>query len=179
MTPGQLKSITPYVVGLALAGALYVYTGHIDFTPRPGQLGPDVWPRMAIALMAAACAFEIVRRLVVGATLTRGVVDMLEQSDAAQEEEEPTHPALLAGGVALLAAYALAVNTLGFLLATFLFIVAFMYLGRYRNHAAIWSISIAATFLIAFLFLRVAYVSLPRGAPPFDRFTDLIRLIVG
>jgi len=75
--------------------------------------------------------------------------------------------------------YALVVNTLGFLLATFLFITAFMYLGRYRNHVAIWSISVAATFLIALLFLRIAYVSLPRGAPPFDAFTDFIRMIVG
>ena len=179
MTVGQLKSILPYVVGLALAGALFVYTGHIDFTPRAGQLGPDVWPRMAILLMAGACTFEIVRRIVVGATLSRGVVDLLEQSDETQEDATPTYPWLLAGGIALVMAYALAVNTLGFLLATFLFIVAFMYLGRYRNHMAIWSIGIAATFLIALLFLRIAYVSLPRGAPPFDGFTDFIRMIVG
>jgi putative tricarboxylic transport membrane protein len=178
MTLGQLKSIVPYAAGLALAGALYVYTGHIDFTPRTGQLGPDVWPRLAIGLMAAACTFEIVRRIVLGATLTRGVVDLLEQSDEA-EEAAPTYPWLLAGGVALVVAYALVVNTLGFLLATFLFIAAFMYLGRYRNHAAIWSISVAATFLLALLFLRIAYVSLPRGEAPFDAFTDFIRMIVG
>jgi hypothetical protein len=178
MTIGQLKSTIPYVVGLALAAALFIYTGHIDFTPRAGQLGPDVWPRMAIALMALSCTFEIVRRLVVGATLTRGVVDLLEQGDE-EVEGAPTYPWLLAGGVALVTVYALVVNTLGFLLATFLFITAFMYLGRYRNHVAIWSISVAATFLVALLFLRIAYVSLPRGEPPFDGFTDLIRMIVG
>ena len=178
MTVGQLKSIAPYVVGLVLAGALFVHAGQIAYTPRAGQLGPDTWPKMAIALMAAACAFEIVRRLVLGATLTRGVVDLLEQGSDA-EDAAVTYPWILAGGIALVTAYALVVNTLGFLLATFLFIATFMYLGRYRNHVAIWSISVAAIFVIALLFLRIAYVSLPRGEPPFDRFTDFVRMIVG
>ena len=178
MTAGQLRSIIPYAAGLALAGVLYVYAGQIGYTPRAGQLGPDTWPKMAIALMAAACAFEIVRRLVIGATLARGVVDLLEQGHE-EEEAAVTYPWMLAGGIALVTAYALVVNTLGFLLATFLFITAFMYLGRYRNHVAIWSIGVAATFVIALLFLRIAYVSLPRGEPPFDRFTDFIRMIVG
>ena len=57
---------------------------------------------------------------------------------------------------------------LGFLLATFLFLAAFMYLGRYRNHVAIWAISAVVTLLTALMFLRIAYVSLPRGEPPFD-----------
>lgn len=178
MTAGQLKSIAPYIVGLALAGVLFVHIGHIAYTPRAGELGPDTWPKMAIALMAAACAFEIVRRLALGATLTRGVVDLLEQGHD-EEAAAATHPGMLAGGVALVTVYALLVNTLGFLLATFLFMAAFMYLGRYRNHVAIWSIGVAATFVIALLFMRIAYVSLPRGEPPFDRFTDFVRMIVG
>ena len=35
-------------------------------------------------------------------------------------------------------AYALAIERLGFLLSSFLFLVAFMYLGRYRRHFVIW-----------------------------------------
>jgi putative tricarboxylic transport membrane protein len=35
------------------------------------------------------------------------------------------------------------------------------------------------TVAIAILFIRFAYVSLPRGEPPFDRFTDLVRLLIG
>lgn len=178
MSMAQLKSIAPYAAGLALAGALFVYTGHIAFTPRTGQLGPDVWPRIAILMMAVACTFEIVRRVVIGATLTRGVADLLEQSGD-EPDAAATHPWMLAGGIALVTVYALVVTTLGFLLATFLFIATFMYLGRYRNHVAIWSISVAATFLVALLFLRIAYVSLPRGEAPFDRVTDFIRMIVG
>ena len=85
----------------------------------------------------------------------------------------------LAGGIALVGLYAVLVPVFGFLLTTFLFIAAFMYLGRYRNHLAAWATSAAITVLIGVLFLRIAYVSLPRGVPPFDRITDVFFLIPG
>jgi len=98
-----------------------------------------------------------------------------------QEEEEParTYPWLLVGGIALVLVYALVVDKLGFLLSTFFFLATFMYLGRYRNHVAIWMTSLGITFAAALIFMRFAYVSLPRGAPPFDRVTDFIRMLVG
>jgi hypothetical protein len=48
-----------------------------------------------------------------------------------------------------------------------------MYVGGYRDHAAIWATTTAVTIFCGILFLRVAYVSLPRGVPPFDRATDI------
>lgn len=178
MARSQIRSTVPYVVGLVLVAALFVHIGRIDYPARPGQLGPDTWPKIALGLMAAVCLLEIVRRLVRGATVTRGVADLLAQADPG-EPAAAAHPWLVAGGIVLLGVYAVLVPVLGFLLATFLFLGAFMYLGRYRRHVAIWSISAIATVLIGVLFLRIAYVSLPRGTPPFDRFTDFIRLIAG
>ena len=68
---------------------------------------------------------------------------------------------------------------LGFLLSTFLFIAAFMYIGGYRKHLAVWSISLGVTLLAALVFIRFAYVSLPRGVPPFDAITDFVRMMLG
>jgi hypothetical protein len=178
MAFSQFRSILPYLVGLLLAAAMFVYIDRLDYTHRPGQLGPDTWPKLAILLMAAASSFEIVRRLVRGAALTRGVIDLLVHEDDGGEAGI-ARPWMLAGGIALVAAYAVLVTTLGFVLDTFLFFVAFMYLGGYRNHAAIWAISAGVTVLIGVLFLRVAYISLPRGEPPFDRVTDFVRLVLG
>lgn len=177
MARSQIRSILPYAASLALAAALFVYIDRLDYTPRAGQLGPNVWPKLAILLMAAASVFEIARRLVRGATLTRGVMDMLVQDDG--DDAGTRHPWMLVGGIALVAVYAVLVTTLGFLLDTFLFFVAFMYLGGYRNHAAIWLASIAVSVVVGILFLRVAYISLPRGVPPFDRVTDFVRLLLG
>jgi hypothetical protein len=86
---------------------------------------------------------------------------------------------MLAGGIVLVIVYAVVVDTLGFLLTTFLFVAAFMYLGRYRKHVAVWTTSAVVTLMAALIFMRFAYVSLPRGEPPFDAATDFIRVMLG
>jgi hypothetical protein len=177
MTQSAFRSAFPYLVGLAIAALLYFFAQQIEYTPRPGVLGPDVWPKAAIVLMAVACAVEIARAFIGSKHEPRGVAEVLEGTET--EETPPSFPGLLVGGIVLTAIYALVVDTLGFLLATFLFLTAFMYIGRYRNHVAIWSISAAVTFLAALVFIRFAYVSLPRGAPPFDAITDVIRTVLG
>ena len=42
-----------------------------------------------------------------------------------------------------------------------------------------WGVSATITVLSALIFMRFAYVSLPRGVPPFDAFTDFIRIMLG
>ena len=51
MYKSLVRSILPYVVGLGIAVALYLYAGTIDYTPRGHELGPAVWPRLAILLV--------------------------------------------------------------------------------------------------------------------------------
>jgi putative tricarboxylic transport membrane protein len=175
MSVARLRSALPYLVGLVVAAALYYAADRIAYTPRGSELGPDLWPKAAIGLMAIVCLIEIARALA-GAGAPRAVAELLTQED---EASAPPHTALLVGGIVLIAAYAVLMPILGFLLATLVFMALFMALGRYRNYVAIAAVSVLAMGLIAFLFLRFAYVSLPRGAPPFDRFTDWIRIMVG
>jgi accessory gene regulator protein AgrB len=106
-----------------------------------------------------------------------GIAEALEKDDG--EQQAIALAILLIGGIALVTAYAVVVDVLGFLLSTFLFLAAFMYLGRYRKHVAVLSISAGVTILAALIFIRFAYVSLPRGVPPFDVVTDFIRIILG
>jgi putative tricarboxylic transport membrane protein len=178
MDQRSLRAILPYLLGLAIAIALFIYAGQIDYTPRADELGPAFWPRLAIGLMAVSCGFEILRDLTGGIRAeAHGITDSLDQES--DSGDEPKYPLLLIGGVVLVAIYAVLVPVLGFVLGTFLFLAAFMYLGRYRNHAAIWGASAAVTLLCGVLFLRIAYVSLPRGLAPFDRIADAFLLIPG
>ena len=167
----------PYAVGLALAGVLFFASDRLSYTPRAGQLGPDIWPKLAIGLLAAVCAVEIIRALAGG----RAAPALADRLETAAEDGRPqgAHPQLLGAGIALVIAYAILVPVLGFLLATLLFMAAFMYVGRYRHHLVIWTVSVAATLAIGLLFIRFAYVSLPRGVPPFDRVTDFVRIMLG
>ena len=174
----QLTRTLPYVVGLAVAAGLFVYLGHIDYTPRPGHLGPETWPRAAAVLMVAACLFEIARIALGGNPAAQYAADEIEARGEASSGEA-RFPLRLAGGIALVMLYAVALPVLGFVLSTFLFLAAFIYLGRYRRHAVVWTFSATMTVLMAVLFMRIAYVSLPRGIPPFDRIADIFLLIPG
>src|SRR5215467_11538557 len=165
-------SIVPCAVGLGIVADLYLYAGTFAYAARPGQLGPDVWPRLAILLMGGSCLFEMSRRLIVGNQDATGFMEAFDR-EPDEEEKHPVYPRLLIGGIVLMAIYAVLVPLLGFILGTFLFLAAFMYVGGYRAHRAIWGTSAAVTIFCGILFLRIAYVSLPRGIPPFDRATDI------
>lgn len=172
MDKALFHSIVPYAMGLAVAAALYLYAGTFEYAPRPGQLGPEMWPRLAILLMAGSCLFEISRRLIIGNQDASGFLEAFEREPEV-EQKQPVYPRLLIGGIVLMAVYAVFVPVLGFILGTFLFLAAFMYVGGYRAHSAIWGTSAGVTIFCGILFLRIAYVSLPRGVPPFDRATDI------
>ena len=178
MDKALFRSILPYVVGLGIAVALYIYAGTFEYTHRGRELGPDFWPRLAILLMGASCLFELGRRLIAGNKDATGIIEALDRTDDAGEPD-PVYPRLLIGGIVLMGVYAVLVPYLGFILGTFLFLAAFMYVGRYREHRAIWATSAGVTVLCGILFLRIAYVSLPRGIAPFDRITDIFFLIPG
>jgi hypothetical protein len=172
MDQALVRSIVPYAIGLAIAIALYIYSGTFLYTSRPGQLGPEAWPRLAILLMGASCVFEISRRLIVGNQDTTGILEAFDREPDV-EDKQPVYPRLLIGGIVLMGIYAVLMPTLGFILGTFLFLAAFMYVGGYRAHGVIWGASAAVTIFCGILFLRIAYVSLPRGIEPFDRATDV------
>jgi hypothetical protein len=178
MDKALFRSIAPYVVGLAIAVALYIYAGMISYTPRASELGPEVWPRLAILLMAASCLFEILRRLIAGNRDATGLIEAFDREPEAKESE-PVYPRMLVAGIVLMAIYAVFVPMLGFILGTFLFLAAFMYVGGYRAHGVVWGASAAVTILCGILFLRVAYVSLPRGIEPFAHVTDVFFAIPG
>lgn len=169
----KVGAALPYIVLLAIAAGLYVLAGQTGTPARPGQLGPDAWPRAALVLMAAACVFQIAKTVAASpGREARGLEDSLDEGDA--EDQAPRRPRLLLAGVALTIAYGFVVTVLGFPLATAGFMVAFMYLGGARSHLAIWLSSLIGVALLSFLLLRVVYVSLPRGVPPLDRITDLL-----
>ncbi|MCL4766306.1 MAG: tripartite tricarboxylate transporter TctB family protein [Hyphomicrobiaceae bacterium] len=176
----RFRSTIPYFLGLAAAAVLYALADGISYTARPGQLGPDTWPLAAIAIIAVVCVYEIVRRLLVAGSVgseVQGIAEHLDSDEldaTAAEAKAGSRTYMLLAGMALTLAYAVVVQKLGFLLASYLFLILFMYLGGIRNHVAIWASSTIGMLLFAFIFLKVVYVSIPRGEPPFDQVTQLV-----
>jgi hypothetical protein len=171
----RLTPAIPYLLLLAATVWLWTVAAGIEYSARPGSLGPDFWPRAALLLMGALALFQIVKLLLFGAGVeARGLGAQLEAGEG-EEDDPPVHrPMLLVFGVALTLAYALVLETLGFAVATAAFLIAFMYLGGSRRHLAIWASSLIGVAIVTVLLMRVVYVSLPRGVAPFDRVIDLI-----
>ena len=170
MQSRRFLSALPYAVLFGLAAWFYHLAGEIAFTRRGDNIGPDFWPRMALAAIMIICAVQGARLLIFGrANSTPGVVDVGEEDDDA-----PRSRLLLIAGVVLTVGYGLLMPIVGFLTGTFLFMVLFMYAGHYRGHLPIFLSSLFGALLVTILFQKVVYVSLPRGVPPFDRLADFI-----
>lgn len=175
---GSLFSIIVFI------GALYLFilAGAFEYSHREAQLGPGFWPRVLLGVILVLSAYEIVYKLIRGGAQKEeieGVVDTKGQEDQEAEEENKRYPALLLIGTVMTVLYALLIDVLGFTLCTFLYLVGFMYVGRYRRHLIIIISSLIGTLLLLFLFVKVVYVSLPAGVPPFEFITMLVYTIIG
>jgi putative tricarboxylic transport membrane protein len=169
MSSHRVWPALPYAVLLALAAWFYNMAGSIAFDHQGDNLGPDFWPRLLLGAIMAIAAVQGARILLLGRPAEAPALIGTEE-----EDEAPRSNMLLSIGVALTIAYGAAVTILGFLITTFLFLVAFMYAGRYRAHLAVWLSSAAGAVLLTLLFQKVVYVSLPRGIAPFSHVADAL-----
>ena len=174
---GKLKAVAPYAALLAAAVYLYRDAGAFAAAGRPGQLGPDVWPRAVLVLLIVVCAIEILRRLlVVPAGRARRAN---AEPDAGSDAGATGYPWCLAGGIALTIAYVLALDWLGFFVSTALYLGLFMLVGRYRRGRVIAAASIVGSLAFVFVFMKIVYVSLPLGRGPFKALSVWILALLG
>lgn len=175
-----IKEKTFTCVVLLVSVGFYILTGSFEYTAKAGRLGPDFWPKTILLLIMAMSVLEIV------VALFRG--DQPPGAEKAEDsgEKEPAgtetgkrYPALMALGIALTVGYILLVSILGFALTTLLYLACFMYVGRYRKHMVIWVSSLVGTIFLVLVFIKLVYVSLPPGIPPFDNITYLIYSLLG
>ncbi len=164
---GGLAGALAPLAGLALALALLAATRGLDDLAREGQLGAGFWPRLVLIALAAVCA---VRAVVAwrGAGGNRVVAP----------DGPPLARGRLALAIGLILLYVIGAPLVGFPLATAGFIAAFMVLagaGRARGVAAA---AVGGTIGLLYLFVKVVYLPLPKGAGPFETVTlSLYRLL--
>jgi len=177
--PSTLKALAPYAVLFAGAAYLYRDAGAFASAARPGQLGPDFWPRAVLVLLMLVCACEVVRR----ALFERAPRDASATSPSAEHAADPDiterYPWRLAAGIGLTIAYVLALDWLGFFVATALYLALFMVVGRYPRKRVIAITSVAGSLAFVFVFMKIVYVSLPLGAGPFRTFSTWILAMLG
>ncbi len=172
---GKLKGLLPYAALVLGAAFLYHETGSFANAGRPGQLGPDFWPRAVLVLLMIVCALEMVRRALAAPEAPPAAGARAKP----HAEEEARYPWLLAGGIAITVAYVPGIEYLGFFLATALYLAAFMLVGRYRRGGIIAASSILGSLAFVFVFMKIVYVSLPLGVGPFRQVSTALLAVLG
>ena len=132
------------------------------------QLGPHSWPRaMLIGLIGLGALWGVARWRVVSSK--DETTSNLEQCDLVK----------LILGILSVTTYGAAITLIGFAFSTFLFLLCWLPLGGIRNILTIMVNSALGTCILLYLFLKVAYLPLPRGIGAFDSLTVGFYRILG
>ena len=169
----RMRRVLPHLVMLLISVLLYWAALQIDTRGADGgrRIGPEFWPKLIIVIMGALCVYEIVKRLV--------VKTQAAPAEPAQPGPERSHPGRLLAGIAAIAGFALAVDWLGFFVATAAFLTAFILIGGFRRPLVAAAIGLAGSFVLIVMFMRVAYISLPLGAGPFRELSLALLHLLG
>lgn len=177
MASEKIRKIIPYVIILFVSLYFYYLAGQFRFSAKPGNLGPDFWPKLLLGLTMVACLYEIVKTaLFLKATPPE---EAAEEQPAKAATTKKTYPELLVIGIAMTVAYVYFISSLGFVLCTFLYFALFMIVGRYRKIPAILINSVIGTLVLVFIFMKIVYVSLPIGQEPFSSMTLFVLKLMG
>jgi putative tricarboxylic transport membrane protein len=177
MAAEKAKRIIPYVIILLVSLYFYYLAGQFRFSAKPGNLGPDFWPKLLLGLTMVACLYEIIKTAVF--LKIAPSKEAAGEGSAKAESKKKTYPGLLVIGIVMTVAYAYFVTTLGFIICTFLYFALFMIVGRYRKPWAIMANSVVGTLVLVVIFMKIVYVSLPPGQEPFSVVTFFVLSLMG
>jgi putative tricarboxylic transport membrane protein len=164
-----LLSILPEVVLLAAAMYLFVVALGFKQVGPADQIGPGFWPQVLCVGIGIGALVRLGQKLRSQESRVVG--------DAASEAGELRMPRV-ALGVALVVGYVVGMLFLGYILATALFLIAFIYLGGQRKWYVV-PLALASSLLFAYVFLKVVYIALPSGVGIFDQLTVLLYELLG
>lgn len=169
-----LAELVPAVALLIVAGYLFYLAGDFKGQSEPGQLGPAFWPRMAATGMAIAILVGIVQTV---RAHKRPIVRLKSEFED-ETPEAPIDYTRTSIAIALAIGYVLATMFLGYLIATAVFLTAFIWIGGQRR----WYvplIAIAGSLVSVVVFIGIVFVSLPTGVGIFDAITVAIYELLG
>ncbi len=163
------RALGPFL-GVVLAIALYWQSHALDAVAQEDQLGPGFWPRLVLTGLGLACAAKTMQAL-----LRRPRRRPRQEPGAVVDLDPGQLPGMssriLTAAVVLVVLYVVATPWLGFPLATAAFIVAFMTVAGARSVLSIATSAVVGSGSLLYLFVKLVYLPLPKGAGPFEAIT--------
>jgi putative tricarboxylic transport membrane protein len=166
-----LLSMVPEVLLLVAAVYLFVVAGNFRQVGNPDQISPGFWPQMLSVgivigtLVRIGQKFRTRKRPIAGGAVT--------------EAEEDTRMPRVALGIALVVGYLVGILFLGYILATALFLITFIYLGGQRKWYVVIPLGLVTSVVFAYVFLKVVYIALPSGVGVFDQLSVILYQLLG
>lgn len=187
----RLVRALPFVVTLGVGLWLWHVAGGFALA-RPGQVGPEIWPRAILVLLIASAVVGALQALVRGAdegsasalikSATKAVGREGEiEADLQIEAGDPSkrRPLWAGVGIALLLGFVAVVPYLGFTLSTFLLMVGVILCAGYQKPLVAGITAAAGTLAFFVVFQRIVYVSLPLGVGPFKELSTALMAAFG
>jgi putative tricarboxylic transport membrane protein len=158
--------------GLLLVAAVYLFVaaGNFRQVGNPDQIGPGFWPQVLCVGIAIAVLVRVGQKF-----RARGRPLVVS---AVSETDEDVRMPRVALGVALVVGYIVGMLFLGYILATALFLIAFIYLGGQRKWYVL-PLGIASSLVFVYIFLKVVYIALPSGVGVFDQLSVILYQLLG
>lgn len=164
-----IKSTAGVLVVLGFAVIAYLLSTRIESFPMPGQLGPAFWPKMIIILLILSCFIKIAELV---AEWIKGLSS--ELTCAGQ-----VNGARLAAIIMTMLLCVLAIDTIGFALSNFCFIIVFLRLTGVKKPLSLILASVLGTVGLLYLFVKVVYLPLPKGTWFFESVTLFVYRALG
>ncbi len=156
-----IRLIAPILI-LCIVAAAYILSG--DFAQKDaGVLNPAYYPRIIIYITLAMTVMLIVSELVKSQRMPAGSSKSEQPADEAVISAKKDEQKVTFRFIGLIALYASAMNYLGFIIATPLFLGAAMYMLKYRKIKVIIIVSLAVAIAIYFSFTYLLNVRFPSG----------------
>lgn len=167
--PARTGALVEWAIWLLVVGVFYLQTARFDDTIASYRLGATGWPRALAVCAALGATGQLVYRLTRGAEAAGPAV--------AARERLPLGTLLQRAGIFVLPLVWLwLIPSIGFYVATPLFVIALMLILEVRSPLAILGVTTVVWGLLLVIFTRFFYVGLPTGS--IDLFYDMNNWII-
>ena len=186
-----VRRAAPFMMVLGVGIWLWTVANDFAISTTLGRAGPDLWPKIILVLLIGAALWGVLEAalksrsdddtsiLITNATRSAGhEVDARKdlEVDAADSEKRPVFAML---GIASMLGYVAVIPYLGFIVSTFLLLLAIMTFAGYEKRLRAALIAAIGAFVFFIVFQRLVYVSLPMGAGPFRDLTLALMALLG
>lgn len=157
----KLSEVVVFAAMTIASIALWFTADALPVSKRYAQVDSDMWPKMVFGALAVCCAIHLAQKVA-------GLIAAPSGTPRSVEEELEAftppgyHLRLILTG-ALIVGYFFALQHVGFLLATLVFLWAGAFILPYRNMLAKLLFAPVFTLLLAAFFSYGLSLSLPRG----------------